>query len=195
MQDFAGIYYWIRLGLLGLISLLAFIAAFRLMRTRKFSTGKGIVAVVLELIALVGTWLLTGASPSPVWLIVALALGAVLGFLLGRSAKPAAEEKLKRSPVAATISAIAFIFGAMTLLFGTSYLFSIALLGVALALGLFAGQLAGELQAAKAVMPPEMPPMPAAAPPPMPTAPPMPTESMPAPPPMPGEASAPPQQG
>lgn len=194
MQDFAGIYYWIRLGLLGLISLLAFIAAFRLMRTRKFSTGKGIVAVVLELIALVGTWLLTGASPSPVWLIVALALGAVLGFLLGRLAKPAAEEKLKRSPVAATISAIAFIFAAMTLLFGTSYLFSIALLGVALALGLFAGQLAGEVQAAKAVMPPEMPPMPAAAPPPMPTAaaPPMPAAT---PPPMPGEATAPPQQG
>ena len=194
MQDFAGIYYWIRLGLLGLISLLAFIAAFRLMRTRKFSTGKGVIAVVLELIALVGTWLLTGASPSPVWLIVALALGAVLGFLLGRSAKPAAEEKLKRSPVAATISAIAFIFAAMTLLFGTSYLFSIALLGVALALGLFAGQLAGEMQAAKAVMPPEMPPMPAAAPPPMPTvaAPPMPAAT---PPPMPGEATAPPQQG
>jgi len=187
-MEVAGIYYWIRLGLLALISLLAFIAAFRLMRTRKFSTGRSITVVVLELIALVGTWFLTGASPSPVWLIVALALGAVLGFLLGRSSKPAESEKLKRSPVAATISAIAFIFAAMTLLFGTSYLFSIALLGVALAVGLFAGQLAGEMQAAKSVLAPEMPPMPAAAPPPMPV------EASPGPPPMPGESTAPPQQ-
>jgi len=187
MQDFAGIYYWIRLGLLGLIALLAFIAMFRLMRTRRFSAGKGIAVVILEIIALVGTWFLTGASPSPVWLIVALALGAVGGFLLGRSAKPADAEKLKRSPVAASINAIAFIFAAMTLLFGTSYLFSIALLGVALALGLFGGQLFGEMQAAKSVLPPEIPPMPAAAPPPMPA-------DAPAPPPMPGEAAAPPQQ-
>ncbi len=187
-MEVAGIYYWIRLGLLGLISLLAFIAAFRLMRTRKFSTGKAITVVLLELIALVGTWFLTGASPSPVWLIVALALGSVLGFLLGRSSKPAEGERLKRSPVAATISAIAFIFAAMTLLFGTSYLFSIALLGVALALGLFGGQLVGEMQAAKSVLPPEMPPMPVAAPPPMPG------DNTPAPPPMPGEAAVPPQQ-
>jgi len=187
-MEVAGIYYWIRLGLLALIALLAFFAAFRLMRTRKFSTGKAITVVVLELVALVGTWFLTGASPSPVWLIVALAIGAVVGFLLGRSSKPAEGEKLKRSPVAATISAIAFIFAGMTLLFGTSYLFSLALIGVALALGLFAGQLAGEIQAAKSVLPPEMPPMPAAAPPPMPNA------NTPAPPPMPGESAAPPQQ-
>ncbi len=204
VDSFAGTFYWIRLGLLSLIALLALIAMFRLMRTRRFSTGRAVSVFVFQLIALVGLWLITGASPSPIWLIVALAIGGVLGFVTGRIAKPApgGGDKLKRSPVPAAITAIAFIFAGMTLLFGTSYLFSIALLGVAMGVGLFGGQFAGEMMAARNIaMPPDIPPMPvqappmpAAAPPPMPVeAPPMPASPPPMPeaPPMPAQSDQP----
>lgn len=188
MGDFAGIYYWIRLGILVLVSLLAVIVALRLMHTRRFSIGRGIAVVVLEFVALVGMWATVGSAASPVWLIGLLAIGGVLGFLFGRMAKPHGE-KLKRSPMAAAVNAIAFVFAAMTLLFGTSYLFAIALLVLGFATGMLIGQLGGEVVAAKSVV--AAPPMPGAAPPPMPVAaPPMPAQ--PVAPPMPAQPVAPP---
>lgn len=192
MNSMVGTMYWVRLGLLVLLAVLAIVVGLRLMRTRRFSMGRGIAVVVLELVALLGLWLLTGASPSLIWIVVMLAVGGVLGFVLGRSAKPAGDA-LRRTPLAALITALAFIFAAMTMLFGTSYLFSISLLGIALALGALAGQLFGEMQAAKgSYAGVEPPPMPVQAPP-MPVTTPEPSGPPPFPaqaPPFPGEPPA-----
>lgn len=142
MEAIAGIYYFVRLGLLLVLVILSIVLTIRLMRARPFSMGRGMAVTAIGAIALAGLWVIAGATPGIAWVAALLAVGVILGILVGRAARPAAGEpnKLRPSPLAAIVTGLAFIFASVTLLFGTSYLFGISLLGIALAVGCQFGQ-------------------------------------------------------
>ncbi len=152
MEAIAGIYYFIRLGLFVVLVILSIVLAIRLMRARPFSMGRGMAVTAAGLIALAGLWVITGATPGIAWVAALLAVGVILGIFAGKAARPASgsPDKLRPSPLAAIITALAFIFASLTLLFGTSHLFSLSLLGIALSVGCLLGQTLGESAAAGA---------------------------------------------
>lgn len=120
------------------------------MRARRFSMGRGLAVAATGAVLLAGLWSITGSTPGIVWVAALPAVGAVLGFLAGRTTRPATgrPDALRRSPLAPVITALALIFASLTLLFGSSYLFALSLLGIALAVGCLIGQVLGESTAA-----------------------------------------------
>lgn len=150
MEGILGSYYWIRVALLAVLVLLSIVLAVRLMRARRFSMGRGLAVAAAGAVLLAGLWSITGSAPGIVWVVALLAIGAVLGFVAGKTARPAAgrPDALRRSPFAPVITALALIFAGMTLLFGSSYLFALSLLGISLAAGCLVGQVLGESTAA-----------------------------------------------
>ncbi len=150
MEGIAGTYYLIRLGLLVLLVVLSITLAVRLMRARRFSMGRGLTVTAAGVIVLAGLWSITGAAPGIVWVLVLFAVGVLIGFVAGKAARPAAgrPDALRRSPLAPIVTALALIFAGTTLLFGSSYLFALSLLGIALSVGCLLGQVLGESTAA-----------------------------------------------
>ncbi|MBU2603996.1 MAG: hypothetical protein KKA32_17840 [Actinobacteria bacterium] len=145
MEATAGIYYFGRLGLLLILVILSIALTIRLMRARPFSMGRGLAVTAVGAIALAGLWVITGATPGIAWVAALLAVGVILGILTGRAARPATGDpsKLRPSPLTGIVTGLASIFASITLLFGTSYLFSLSLLGIALAVGCQLGQTLG----------------------------------------------------
>ena len=79
-------------------------------------------------------------------------LGAALGYLLARGERAVAGQGapgLRRSALAPWVWALSLVLVALTLLFGSTFLYGVAVLVMAFALGLVLGQIAGEFAAVR----------------------------------------------
>ena len=148
MKDISTVYWVIRLALLVLVVVAAILAAFMLGRRRTYAPWRDVVfAVLAPLLVLLAVWQ-AGVSFSIVWAIVLAVLGLVAGYFAGRGSKFSTDGgkiKLRRSPLAPWLWAASLIVAAMTLLFGTSYLFALSLLLLIFAACEVIGQSIGEL--------------------------------------------------
>jgi hypothetical protein len=146
--------YWVQVGLLVLTVVLAVVAALRVSGRRVFTPWRSVLQAVLTVLAFAALTLIAGASFSWLWAVVLLALGGVAGFMAERAPSrfslTAGKVAVRRSPLAPWIVAVASVLLALTLLFGTSYLFALAMLVFAFAMGTTIGQVAAEFQGARA---------------------------------------------
>jgi hypothetical protein len=148
MKTFTTVYYWIRVAALVLAVVLALLAAVRLTGRRRFAVRRDVAFAAAAVVAFGGLTWITGVSFSIVWAVVLVLLGATAGFSASRGARFSMEEGrpyVNHSPVAPWIWAVGAILVALTLLFGTSYLFALAMLVLAFGMGTVLGEVAAEL--------------------------------------------------
>lgn len=152
MKDIATIFWAIKLVLFVLIVVAAIVAALMLGRRRKYAPWRDVVfAVAAPVLVIIMAWQ-GGIDFSYVWAAVLGIAGVAAGYFAGRGSRFSVEEgrlKLRRSPVGPWLWAVAAIVGAATLLFGTAYLFALAMLLLVFAAGEVVGQSIGELTQAK----------------------------------------------
>jgi len=152
MKDVPAIIYWISLAVLVLATVFIIVAAVRQSVPRKFAAWRGIVQIVMAVIVFGGLVLIVSPSFNAIWAVALGVIGAVAGFFAGRGAKFTTDTgklKIRRSPVAPWLWAVGVILASMTLAFGTSYLFALAMLVLAFALGAVLGQVIAEQMQAK----------------------------------------------
>jgi hypothetical protein len=155
MESFITIYYWVRIAILAIVVLLAVLAAIRLTRRHGFAAWREIAFVIVTAAAFGGLVTVVDRSFSLVWAVVLVVLGALAGFGAGRTTRLSRGDDgrvaIRRSPLAPWLWAAGAVLAAMTLLFGTSYLFALAMLVLAFALGTVLGQVAAELVGSRSV--------------------------------------------
>jgi hypothetical protein len=148
------ILYWVQLMLLVLAVILAVWSAVRSSGSRAFVPWRAVLQAVLAAAVFVAVFVLTGAGSSIVWTVILLVLGGALGYLLaGRERAWAGDggAAVRRSALAPWMWALSLVLVALTLLFGSTFLFGLAVLVMAFALGLVLGQIAAEFGAARRV--------------------------------------------
>jgi hypothetical protein len=159
----ANIWYFARLGMLLIVVVIALILAIVLPRRRKFAGRvRGFAAPVLAAIVALLSWL-SAARPSWLWLAGALVIGMLLGFFMGRMAKPSVRGNkpgVRRWVLATLLVAFGLIAVSITVLFGTPYLAALAMIYLVFAWAMQAGSELGE----HTVKPKDAQPMPPAAP-------------------------------
>lgn len=154
MDTIATILYWIQLILLVLAAIAAVLVAVRGSGARVFVPWRAVAQGVLAAAVFVIAFVLAGAGSSVLWAAVLLALGAVVGYLLGAREPAMAGDKgsgRRRSAVAPWVWALSVVLVALTLLFGSTFLYGLAVLVMACALGLVLGQIIGEFASARRV--------------------------------------------
>lgn len=152
MKDIATVYWVVRLVMLVLVVAIAVVAALMLGRTRKYAPWRDVVLAIAAPLLVVAAALLAGVHFSILWALVLGAAGIAAGYFAGRGSTFVLEDgrlKLRRSPLGPWLWAAAMIIAAMTLLFGTSYLFALAMLLLIFAACELVGQAIGELTQAK----------------------------------------------
>ena len=152
MDAIASILYWIKLAVLIVVAVLVLWGAVRASRLRVFAPWRASVQVVLAVAAFAVLSGFAGAAYSPLWAVVFAVLGVVAGFFAGRGERVSlrgGQVCVKRSALVAWVWAVAMLLVAVTLLFGSSFLFAVAMLVLALAVGMVAGQVAGEFTAVR----------------------------------------------
>jgi hypothetical protein len=141
------ILYWVQLTLLVLAVIAAVVNAVRGSGSRAFVPWRAVVQAVLAVAVFAVAFVLAGAGSSILWTVVLIVLGAALGYLLAggeRLVAGGAAPGLRRSAVAPWVWALSLVLVALTLLFGSTFLYGVAVLVMAFALGLVLGQIAGE---------------------------------------------------
>jgi hypothetical protein len=154
MDAAASIYYYVRLGALGLVIVSSLLMVVVQLRRRKYSTVRRVVLACVSVAGVFALWAASGVVPSWLWIGGLMAVGAGLGWVAGRMSRAYLEDgavKVKRSAFAPVLAAVASVLAAFTLLFGTSYLFAIALLVLAFSGGLSAGSAVAEAFAVRAL--------------------------------------------
>jgi hypothetical protein len=154
METVSVAYYWIRIGALVVLTLFAVVTAFVQLRRRRYSLVRRVILAVVSVVAVFALQAASGVKPSLLWMVALLAVGAGLGWLAGRMSRVYQEDgvvKVARSAYAPVLAALAYVWAALTLLFGTSYLFAIALLILAFSAGLSTGSAVAEVIAARGV--------------------------------------------
>jgi hypothetical protein len=159
----ANIWYFARLGMLLIVVVIALILAIVLPRRRKFAGRvRGFAAPVLAAIVAVLSWL-SAARPSWLWLAGAFVIGMLLGFFMGRMAKPSVrgnKPAVRRWVLATLLVAFGLIAVSIMVLFGTPYLAALAMIYLVFAWAMQAGSELGE----HTVAPKAAQPLPPAAP-------------------------------
>jgi hypothetical protein len=149
METVALIIYVLKIVALVLVVAMAIVGAWRESGRCKLQTWREVVIVVLTIIAFAGLAWVCGVTFSWIWAAVLLVAGIVAGLLVGRRSERGTTDKgmpaIRRSPLGPWVWAVAAILVSLTLMFGTSYLFAIAMLIMAFAMGIVVGQVAGEL--------------------------------------------------
>jgi hypothetical protein len=146
------ILYWAQLILLVLAVVVAVLVAVRGSGSRAFVPWRAVTQAVLAAAVFVVAFALAGASSSILWTIVLLVLGAALGYLLARAERAMAGQGapgLRRSALAPWVWALSLVLVALTLLFGSTFLYGVAVLVMAFALGMVLGQIVGEFAAVR----------------------------------------------
>jgi hypothetical protein len=139
--------YWVQLTLLVLAVVAAVVGAVRGSGPRAFVPWRAVVQAVLAAAVFAVAFLLAGAGSSILWTAVLIVLGAALGYLLAggeRLLVGGSAPGLRRSAVAPWVWALSLALVALTLLFGSTFLYGVAVLVMAFALGLVLGQITGE---------------------------------------------------
>ena len=148
MNDFVAIFYWLRLAALVVVVLLALVMAIRMSRRRRFGTARDVSFALGALAAFGGVVYVADPSFSVVWAAALAVVGAAAGYLSGRLSRFWTADGriyIRRSPLAPWLWAISAALVMMTLLFGTAYLFALAMLLQAFAMGVVVGQVAAEI--------------------------------------------------
>jgi hypothetical protein len=145
------ILYWVQLTLLVLAVVAALLVAIRSSGSREFVAWRAIAQGALAAAVFGVSFVLAGAGSSILWTLVLLVIGVVVGYLLG-AREPVlggtgADER-RRSGVAPWVWAVSLMLVTLTLLFGSTFLYGLAVLVMAFALGLVVGQIAGEFASA-----------------------------------------------
>jgi hypothetical protein len=141
METVSVAYYWIRIGALVVLTLFAVVTAFVQLRRRRYSLVRRVILAVVSVVAVFALQAASGVKPSLLWMV-------------GRMSRVYQEDgvvKVARSAYAPVLAALAYVWAALTLLFGTSYLFAIALLILAFSAGLSTGSAVAEVIAARGV--------------------------------------------
>jgi hypothetical protein len=141
------ILYWVQLTLLVLAVVAAIVSAFRGSGSRAFVPWRAVAQAVLAVAVFAVAFVLAGAGSSVLWTVVLIVLGAALGYLLAggeRLLAAGSAPGLRRSAVAPWVWALSLALAALTLLFGSTFLYGVAVLVMAFALGLVLGQIVGE---------------------------------------------------
>jgi hypothetical protein len=151
MDAVVSILYWVKLGVL-IVVVLTIWGAMRASRRRVFVPWRAVTQMVLAVAAFAALSWFAGAIYGLLWALVLLVLGVAAGFLAGRGesvTRHGEQVCVKRSPLVAWVWALAVILVTLTLLFGSSFLYGVAMLPLALGAGMVIGQVAGEFAAVK----------------------------------------------
>jgi hypothetical protein len=146
------ILYWVQLALLVLAVIAAVLVAVRDSGARAFVAWRAVVQALLAAAVFAVAFVLAGAGSSVIWTVVLLVLGGVAGYLLGAREPLLPGDRgagLRRSAVVPWVWALSLVLVVLTLLFGSTFLYGLAVLVMAFALGLVIGQIAGEFSAAR----------------------------------------------
>ncbi len=152
MDAIVSILYWVQLVLLVLAVAAAVFFAVRDSGTRAFVAWRAVVQAVLAAAVFAVAFVLAGAGSSVIWTVVLLALGVVVGYLLGAREPSFSGDRgpgRRRSAAPPWVWALSLVLVVLTLLFGSTFLYGLAVLVMAFALGLLIGQIAGELSTAR----------------------------------------------
>jgi hypothetical protein len=147
----ASILYWVQLGLLLVAVIVAVLVAVRGSGSRAVVPWRAVTEAMLAAVVFAVAFVLAGAGSSVLWAAVLVVVGAALGYLLGAAERPVGGERgpgVRRAAVVPWVWALSLVLVALTLLFGSTFLYGLAVLVMAFALGLVAGQIVGELVAA-----------------------------------------------
>jgi hypothetical protein len=147
----ASILYWVQLAVLLLAVIVAVLVAARSSGSRGVVPWRAVTQAVLAAAVFAVALVVAGAGSSLLWTVVLVVVGAALGFLLGGAEREVAGERgpgVRRAAVVPWLWALSLVLVALTLLFGSTFLYGLAVLLMAFALGLVVGQIAGELVAA-----------------------------------------------
>ena len=152
MDAIVTILYWIQLSLFVLAVVVAVVVAVRGSGSRAFVPWRAATQAVLAVAVFAVAFVLAGAGSSVLWAVVLVVLGAALGFLLAGGERVVAGEGapgMRRSAVAPWVWALSLVLVALTLLFGSTFLYGVAVLVMAFALGLVLGQIFREFAAVR----------------------------------------------
>ena len=152
MDTIATILYWIQLGLLVLAVVAAVVIAVRSSGSRALVPWRAVTQAVLAVAVFAVAFVLASAGSSILWTVVLVVLGAALGYLLARGERAVAgagAPGLRRASVVPWVWALSLALVALTLLFGSTFLYGVAVLVMAFALGLVLGQIGGEFAAVR----------------------------------------------
>jgi len=152
MDTVVSILYWVKLAILIVVVVLTLWGAVRASRRRVFVPWRAVTQVVLAVAAFAVLSWFAGAIYGLLWALVILVLGLAAGVFAGRAERvtmQGAQVCVTRSPLVAWIWALAVILVTLTLLFGSSFLYGVAMLPLALGVGMVAGQVAGEFAGVK----------------------------------------------
>ena len=147
MDTVVSILYWVKLAILIAVVVLTLWGVVRASRRRVFVPWRAVTQVVLAVAAFVALSWFAGAIYGLLWALVLLVLGIAAGYFAGRGERVTRQGEqvcVNRSPLVAWIWALAVILVTLTLLFGSSFLYGVAMLPLALGVGLVVGQVAGE---------------------------------------------------
>ena len=151
MEAIASILYWVQLAVLLLAVIVAVLVAVRSSGSRVVVPWRAVTGAALAAAVFGVAFVLAGAGSSVLWTVVLVAFGAGLGYLLGANERVVAGERgagVRRAAVIPWVWALSLVLVALTLLFGSTFLYGLAVLVMAFAFGLVVGQIAGELVAA-----------------------------------------------
>ena len=149
IDTFGSIYYWVRVAVLGLVTLIAVAAAGRASRGGSPAPDRAIMRTVLPAGALAAAWLLTDIEPDAGLVVGLLVVGLVGGFAASRT-------RGGRSALGPWLTAFGSIFVVMSTFFGTKDLAALALAFFGLGVGALVGQAVASLAGTERVPePPE----------------------------------------
>ena len=120
--------------------------------SRAFVPRRAVTQAVAAAAAFLIAFVIVGAGSSILWTVVLLVLGGALGCVLARSERVPADAGpagLRRWALTPWVWALSIALIALTLLFGSTFLFGVAVLAMAVALGMVLGQIAAEFGAAR----------------------------------------------
>jgi len=150
MDDFITVYYWARLAVLLLVTVITLVSAIRMSARRPQRPWREVVVTLLVVAAFVVLSVVPGVYYGIVWAAVLGVLGVAAGYLVNRGARVTREEgraMLRRSPLVPWLWFVAVVLTLSTLLFGETYGFSLSMLLMAFVVGAFVGQTVALLRA------------------------------------------------
>jgi len=152
MDDFITIYYWIRLAVLVVVTLLSLATAIRMSGRRTYRAWREVLFALMAVALYAVLSAVVGMHYGPVWAAVLAVLGLAAGFFANRGERLTSEAgraMLRRSPLVPWVWFAAVVLATATLLFAEPYLFALAMLLLAFAVGVVVGETIALLMGAK----------------------------------------------
>jgi hypothetical protein len=156
MDDFITIYYWVRLAVLAVVTLLALATAIRMSGRRAYRPWREVLFGLLGVAMFVALSAIVGVSFGPLWAGVLALVGALVGYLASRGHRVTSEggrAVLRRPALVPWVWSAAVVVTAAALLFAESYTFALSMLLLAFAVGLVVGETVAVLMAGEKAPP------------------------------------------